>query len=141
LLEIIGIIVALGLALFLSLLMGAIFLRLACTIARVKGPPFLKAAAVAFVSDVASLGAICGAWLLVWGVAVLVPAPRAVVTLANLAIGWSAACVVSAWLHKVLLPTTFGKGALIWLIEVVFNFVVLAVIYGAFWAAATFTEF
>ncbi|MBI1373956.1 MAG: hypothetical protein GC159_14630 [Phycisphaera sp.] len=122
-----GAIVLFGIIGFLiGVAIGAALLRIGCQIVKVPVPEFGKAMGVVIVAAIASfavsfmfgftMGAMIGAD----------PTALRVIQIINLPIS---ACLY-ATIYMAMLPTTFGKGLLIWLVQaaVVFAIVIVVVI-------------
>jgi hypothetical protein len=107
---------ALIIALPVFFLISAAFLRLACSISGVIAPGFGKAMSITFVADGVSTA---GAFFLVY---VLTSTNQGNVDAKTLglianAVGVPLGAVMSAAIYSGMLPTSFGKGILIWLVQ------------------------
>jgi hypothetical protein len=119
-------ILTIPLALGVGLVVGALILRIACSICRVELPGFFKAMGVTAVVAVVSLIACSALGFIVGVLGHLAGISLASLNILSALFGLPLGMLVSALLYKVLLPTTFGKGVLIWLVHLLFA----ALIYG-----------
>ena len=114
-----------ALSIVLGLVVGALLLRIACSICRAELPGFFKAIGVAFI--VGFLGVIAGSAVgfVLGAVGYIAGIPSAAVQVVSLIVGLPVNMLLSALLYKVLLATTFKKGVLIWLVHLLFTVLLL----------------
>jgi hypothetical protein len=114
LLMFVGLGIVVGVPIFLAI--SAVILRIACSMSGVSAPGFGKALSVTFVADlVSSLGAFFIGLLLVLTNKYNLD-PKTLGLIAN-GVNFPLGAVMSAAIYSGMLPSSFGKGLLIWFIQ------------------------
>ncbi|MCP3902856.1 MAG: hypothetical protein GY715_04395 [Planctomycetes bacterium] len=127
--AIIGGAVLLGLA--VGLVVGAILLRFACWVCRVPPPGFFKAAGIAFLAGAGSFAAAFAMSVLIQILGTMITAPPVVFTVVSFAVSALLGMVVSSTIYKLLIPTSWGKATLIWLVLFFVNLLITAILFGS----------